>query len=87
MKGDEIIRLKTGDIVRVRPTVPTQEWVEGVVTIASSNGQSVMISLDSAVRTVNGTYINMLPLSIDYAAQTVTDLFGGNECEIEVAGE
>jgi hypothetical protein len=69
-------RLKRGDFVRVR-LEPGDDWTEAFVGLASdTDPSSVVLLLGDAVRASKGVVINMLPLSIDYAAETVVSLFG-----------
>ena len=81
------VQLKTGDTVRIRPAASTEnEWSRGMVVMASENGRSIAVVADEHVmRTSTGTWLGgTIPLSIDYEAETVTDLVG-NEYEIEVS--
>jgi hypothetical protein len=79
-------RLKTGQRVRIRSTVAGGDWAEGVVALASGNGESVGLLLDVPVRIPAGIIGGALPLLIDYEAETVEDLFG-NSYVIDVRGE
>jgi hypothetical protein len=58
---------------------------EAFVGLASPQERSsVVLFLKGAVRTSNGGMIlNVLPLTVDYAAQTITSLLG-DQYEIEV---
>ena len=78
-------RLKRGDYVRVRHN-SGDEWTPAFVALASeSNPSSVMLLFDGAVRTSEGgLMVGGLPLTIDYAAETVTSLLG-DSYEIDVA--
>lgn len=75
--------IKTGDLVRVRPAESAGEWCRAVVELASGNGKSVALRLEGAVRAGGGLVMGILPLTIDYEAETVTSLLG-DEYEIEV---
>ena len=78
--------LKTGDTLRIRPAGSTEnEWARAVVMLASENGRSVAIAADEHfMRTSTGTWIGgIIPLSIDYEAETIADLLG-NKYEVEV---
>jgi hypothetical protein len=78
------LRLKRGDYVRVRLS-DQDEWTQAFVALASdSNPSSVMLMLDGAVRASSGSmFVNALPLTIDYGAETVTSL-RGDSYKIEV---
>jgi hypothetical protein len=81
--------LKRGDYVRVRLAGTTDEWAEAFVALASeSNPSSVMLLFNGgAVRTrAGGSFLNGLPLSIDYENETVRGLTG-DDYEMEVRGE
>jgi hypothetical protein len=77
-------RLKRGDYVRVRLS-DRDEWTPAFVALASdTDPSSVMLMLDGAVRSSSGgMFVNALPLTIDYAAETVTSLHG-DAYDIEV---
>jgi hypothetical protein len=76
-------KLRRGDYVRVRYR-DSDDWVPAFVALASDNNpSSVMLLFVGAVRSANGIIANGLPLSIDYEAQTVVNLFG-DSYEIEV---
>lgn len=63
------------------------DWTPAFVVLASfTNPSSVMLILDGMVRAGEGCIANVLPLAIDYEAETVVSLFG-DSYEIEVAGE
>jgi hypothetical protein len=75
--------LAQGDTVRIRPTGSTEnEWARAVVAFSSENGRSIAIAPDEhLMRTSTGTWLGgIIPLNIDYEAETVADLLG-NECE------
>ena len=79
------MKLKRGDYVRVRLSGHHDEWTQAFVALASdSDPSSVMLMLDGAVRVSSGgMFVNALPLTIDYGAETVTSLHG-DSYEIEV---
>ena len=82
-------RLKRGDRIRVRLAGSADEWAHAFVALASDgNPSSVMLWFmngGEAVRTASGGVIyNALPLSVDYAGETVESLFG-DSYEIEVS--
>ena len=62
------------------------EWAPAFVALASeSDPSSVMLMLDHAVlASSGGMFINALPLTIDYKAETVTSVYG-DAYDIEVA--
>lgn len=78
-------RLKRGDCVRVKLD-GDDEWSRAFVAFASdSDPSSVMLMLDGAVRSSSGgMFVNALPLTVDYGAETITSLHG-DSYEIEVA--
>jgi len=80
-------RLKRGDYVRVRQSAG-RDWTPAFVALASpSDPSSVMLMLDGAVlASSGGMFLNALPLTIDYTAETVTGLYG-DSYEIEIAAE
>ena len=76
--------LTKGQTVRVRLAGTSDEWCSGTEAVASQNGLSVGLWLDTAVRTSSGGFIaGALPLFVDYEKGSVTGLFG-DEYEIEV---
>lgn len=77
--------LTEGRRLRVRRLDTDDEWCEGHVVLASSNGKSVAVELRGGmVRTRDGGLIGcVLPLSVDYEQQTVTGL-EGTEYEVEL---
>ncbi len=78
----EPVILKQGCLVRIR-CLEDDEWCEGIVALASSNGKSVAVTLDGMVRTSGGGIIaGVLPLIIDYETEKVTGL-DGTEYEVE----
>jgi hypothetical protein len=83
----ETSRLKKGDQVRIR-ALGMKQWSRATAVLASdTNPSSVMLALadGEGLRVARGFYLNFVPLTIDYATETVTGLLGG-EFEIEVAG-
>lgn len=77
-------RLKRGDYVRVRLEGRDDDWTPAFVALASpAKPSSVVLFLDGPVRASGGIIANILPLSIDYEAETVTSLMG-DSYEIEV---
>lgn len=76
--------MRKGMPVRVRLEGTEDEWVRGVVLLASENGASVAIGLDGMVRAGGGYAGGVLLIDIDYDAETVTSLMG-DRYEIEVA--
>jgi hypothetical protein len=77
------MRLQRGMTVRCIG-VGTDADVTGVIVIASPNGQSVAVLLPEPLL-INNAVLSALMLTVDYEAETVTDLFG-NEWEVYVAG-
>lgn len=75
------IRLKKGDVVRVRWT-GRQEWINGKVVLASENGKSVAVELETPVARAGRFTAKYLPLSLDETGRC-TDLTG-DEYELEV---
>lgn len=75
--------LKKGDMVRVRLMGTEDEWCWAVVEIASVDGRSVALNLKGMVHGGGGVIAGMLPLNVDYEAETVTNLFG-DEYEMEI---
>lgn len=80
----DVAILRKGDVVRVRH-VGDSEWCIARVAIASANGKSVALYLDDAVRANDGIIAGVLPLNINFEAESVTGLTG-DEYEIEVKG-
>jgi len=77
-------KLARGDRVRIRLNA-VDDWREAYVLLASqTDPSSVMLLLEDGVPARGGLILGSLPLIVDYAAETVTSLFGG-EYEIEVA--
>lgn len=79
--------LKRGDFVRIRRAgrgVPCKDWCTATVVLASPNGKSVLLALNSFVRArLGGMYVDdVMPLAVD--AKRITDL-SGTEYEVEVA--
>lgn len=75
--------LKKGDLVRIRKKGSEDDWCQGVVKLASENGESVGLFLDGTVRTEGGLVSGALPLIVDNEHGDVRDIFGG-EYEVEV---
>lgn len=79
-------RLERNMRVRLRAEGLSDEWCEGIVSVASTNGCSVGLLLDGAVRVPGGgMYVGAIPLLIDYERETVEDL-AGVRFELELAG-
>jgi hypothetical protein len=75
----------TGDRVRIRPAGSSNdEWNYAKVMIASENGRSIAVAPEECVmKTSVGAWLaGIVPLSIDFERETVTDLIG-NEYELE----
>jgi hypothetical protein len=84
LRDDGHARLQRGDTVRIRYR-ESDDWVPAFVALASdTNPSSVMLLLHSAVRSADGFIAKVLPVSIDYEAETVVSLFG-DFYQIEVA--
>lgn len=80
-----LARLKRGDYVRLRLEGSTGEWTEGFVAMASdSDPSSVLLLFDGVVRAGSGLIAGGLPLTVDYAAETVYGVPLGDSYEIEV---
>lgn len=78
----ETAPLRTGTTVRVRLAGCDDEWCTGLVILAG--GTSVMLMLDGMVHAPGGVIIaGVLALIVDYDAETVTGLLGG-EYQIEI---
>jgi len=78
-------KLAVGNRVRMRLAGSSDEWCYGVVALAG--GSSVAILFNGMVRTIDGGYAGgVLPITVDYEAQTVVTLWG-DEYDIEVAEE
>lgn len=75
--------LKTDDVVRVRREGSEDEWVPGVVMLASENGRSAMVVLNGMVPAAGG-YAASLPIMVDYEKGTVKSLFG-DYYEVDIA--
>lgn len=76
--------LTRGQWVRVRRDAG-DEWVTAMVGLASkTNPASVVLLFNGAVRSGDGWILQVLPLTIDYAAETAIGLYGGDAYEIEV---
>ena len=71
-----------GDAIRVRKIGTDDEWCAATVILVSPNGNSVALELCGFVHAAGGGIIGgVLPLLIDYEAETVNGLDG---CEYEV---
>jgi hypothetical protein len=70
-----IARLKRGDVVRVKAAGTSDEWCKGWVALASdTNPSSVAVMLHDMVRMGNGYVGGVLPIMVDYEAETITGL-------------
>lgn len=82
-----MIRLKRGDIVRVRRAGSDDEWASGMVCLASGGGreQSVMVLLngEQAVRT-NGGGLIMRALPLTISEHGITSLFDETQYDVEI---
>lgn len=65
--------LKKGDKVKVRMAGTSDDWTPAEVILASHNGKSVMLALESLVRARGGFIGAVLPLIVD---KTITGLDG-----------
>ena len=83
------LRLTTGQVVRCRNEQNPEPLIGRVLLASDTDPQSVAVFLETESQgfRMNGGGIaisNMLPLTVDYEREIVTDLFG-NEWEIDVA--
>jgi hypothetical protein len=76
--------LRKGLVVRLRLAGSHDEWCAGFIELASDNGKSISVTLvGGMVRGARGMYGGIIPLSVDYEAETVEALWG-DEYEMEV---
>lgn len=78
------MKLTQGQRVRVRALETNREWSDGLVLLASQNGKSVAVQIDSPVALPGGQIIGgVLALVIDWKQETIVGLFG-EKYEMEV---
>jgi hypothetical protein len=68
-------RLEAGDEIRLR-LASEDDWTEAGVLMVSSNGKSILVSLDGPIKCGSGIAEGKLPLSADLDAGTIESLFG-----------
>jgi hypothetical protein len=75
--------LKKGDVIRLR-SEPSDAWTPGLIVNANSDGRKVGVEIHGPLRARDGSYVGgVVPLMIDYEAETVRDL-AGDRFEVEV---
>jgi hypothetical protein len=80
--------LRKGQLIRIRMLGRADDWCRARVAELSTTGdeRSVILELNDMVRCPSGFISGALPITVNYKAETVEGLMGG-EYEIEISDE